>query len=296
MGKDSHSFQVNAAAASICSILMAISLSVMSVPFHRVQAAVTLVYFRAIAQNGRVLLEWETATQLDTVGFYINRSLSQSSGYTRMGNFVVSQGDPLTGATYSVTDSGLTNGITYWYKLESIDTSQNSTFYDPPASATPGSVYTNTPTPTLTAQSGSLLTGTATATRTQTPVPGGSKTPTKTRTLVVQATGTIGFSTPTATLVAQATGALTPSPSTSVDITDTQNLFVTATTTLIPMPEVTLDFPTLTSIYTPTSTPVPSFREKITWFTPGRVLLIGIVLILWIILGGWFFHTFRQLE
>jgi hypothetical protein len=262
-------------------------------------AAVTLVYFRATPQEGRVLLEWETATQIDTVGFYVNRSLNQSFGYARVGNFIAAQGDPLTGATYSIIDEGLSNGTTYWYKLESIDTSQGSTTYDPPVSAIPGATKTSTPTPTptRTVQSGGQLTVTGTATKTKTPVPGASRTPTRTLALATtQAIRTLSFSTPSVTPIDQGNETPASLPTTPVVLTNTLTIPISATATLIPLPAITLEFPTLTATPSSTTTPIPSLQDRIAWLSPGRMFMIGLVIIIWILLGSWFIYTLRRLE
>ena len=44
------------------------------------EAAVTLIYFRASSVSNGVFLEWETASELDNLGFFINRSTSPEVG------------------------------------------------------------------------------------------------------------------------------------------------------------------------------------------------------------------------
>ena len=63
----------------------------------------TLLYFRATPQNDNaILLEWETATELDTVAFNLYRSQDPAS----LGQLLAvrpAQGDGLTGAAYSLS-------------------------------------------------------------------------------------------------------------------------------------------------------------------------------------------------
>ena len=81
----------------------------------RVQAAVDLVYFSAIPEDGRVILRWETATELDNAGFYINRSTEPDSGYQRINDSIIpATGDSLTGETYEFIDDEVINGNEYW--------------------------------------------------------------------------------------------------------------------------------------------------------------------------------------
>ncbi len=114
-----------------------------------VNAAVTLVSFEAEGIDGKVILTWETASELDNAGFFIQRSNSETGTYQRVSFFIPSMGDDVVGAQYYFEDDAVTNGVTYWYKLEALDYSQNADFYGPIA-VTPGIVHTATTTPTIT--------------------------------------------------------------------------------------------------------------------------------------------------
>jgi len=92
---------------------------------------VILTSFTAIGDDEVVWIEWETASELDNAGFYVWRSLSEDGTYSRVSQFIPSEGDPLTGAFYEFEDTDVANGTRYWYKLETIDLSQNSAFYGP---------------------------------------------------------------------------------------------------------------------------------------------------------------------
>jgi len=260
--------------------------------YRSVLAAVTLVYFRASSQTGMVLLTWETATELDNAGFFINRSSSQYSGYSHIGNFIPARGDPLLGATYQYTDRDVTNGITYWYKLETIDIQQSSALLEPPVSAIPGGTLT----PTVS----------ATATRTQ--VPGSTtatRTPTATRTTrtgSLSGTPTQAGSNPypAPSIPAQQTDLSTLSPqiSETLSITGitsgTTTMVFTGTATLIPFPTITLEFPYPAVGVIPT--PPSRISPGISWFTPMRLLLILFVIFVWVFLGGWYYFSLRRME
>ena len=87
--------------------------------------AVNLIYFKA---KGAVNLSWETATELDNVGYHIWRS--SGDGYERITIYIIpSQGGASWGAVYSYYDP-VAPGI-YQYKLEDIEYDGTSTMHGP---------------------------------------------------------------------------------------------------------------------------------------------------------------------
>jgi N-acetylneuraminic acid mutarotase len=74
----------------------------------------------ATAGDGQVTLTWNAGTETDLAGYNIYRTTSAQDEIT---------GTPLNGATplatTAYTDSGATNGITYYYVVEAVDTSGN---------------------------------------------------------------------------------------------------------------------------------------------------------------------------
>ncbi len=272
-------------------------------------AAVTLVSFAAEGQPNQVVILWETASELDNAGFYVNRSFQQFSGYERISPFVPGEGDSITGAIYSYIDTEVQNGVGYWYKLEAIDFDQNSSFYEPPVQAIPGEVV-NTPTMTVAATitgtaspttTGTLVSVTPTATATRSATISG---PTPTRTLTV--VGSTAYPVPaTATVIApqivptQASGdAIQPTATSSAIPQPGES--ITATATLLPLPDLVLQFPEPT-LTTATLTPEPQSGQpagsKVAgWLTPGRIIFILVIVVIWILLGGWFFISMRRIE
>ena len=270
-----------------------------------VRAAVTLLYFHATGHPGSVVLDWETATEIDNAGFVVNRSNVQNSDYQRISEFIAAKGDPLLGARYTYTDTNVVNGEGYWYKLEAIDNRQISDFYEPPEFAIPGTSTQATLTAT---QSGS---GQLTATRTSTPVRTITKTPTPTtRSSSIistqsfsgqgQSAGSTGGS-----LSQQSTqGDEVQTPeSASIDSssglnTDGLGAIFTATATLIPLPDITPVFPdaALVGNQLPTPPSFPSFADRINGFSPNQLLFFALILFVWFFLGGWFYITLRQVE
>ena len=286
-------------------LFLAMVLLVSAGIYSTARAAVTLVYFRATGVSSGVFLEWETASELDNLGFFVHRSLSQGSGYTRISGFIPASGDPLLGGYYQHNDTSVSNGTTYWYKLESIDIHSVAELYEPPVSAIAGTGITATPTSTGPASGQQTITATATATaRTRTPTAtsssgGRSRTPTPALNNPYPSAPTVsGFGQQAQQPVtAQGTSQVPPA---SGILTETLAIPVTGTATLIPLPEITLEFPSAAvvnlSIPTPPTMPPASISEVLKWVTPTRVLFIIFILFVWLFLGGWFYSTMRRLE
>jgi len=269
---------------------------------HRsVYAAVTLVYFRAIGQQGSVVLDWETATEIDHAGFIVNRSQQQSSNYQRISEFIVAKGDPLLGARYIYTDTNVVIGEGYWYKLESIDIRQNSDFYEPPVFIIPG---TSTPATATTS-------GQPTATKTATPPFALTRTPTQTirSGSPISTQSFQGLNQSTASVIGSSPGQLpiegdtttfdsVETLSSSSSPTDRLGTISTATSTLIPLPEITLKFPdaAIAENQLPTPPSIPSFVDRIVGFSPNQLLFFTLILFVWLFLGGWFYFTLRQVK
>jgi hypothetical protein len=273
------------------------------------KGAVHLSRFETSGEDQQVRIVWSTDTELNTAGFYIQRSDSENGNYIRVSSFIFHQGDSITGADYEYIDSGLINGQVYWYRLEEIETNQNSIYYDPesampwdPSIPTPSGTATNTPTTTstLTNQSGNPTpTSTRTPTKTvsasaktskpsKTPVP-----PTATRSYIIigQATNPPANSNPTATTI----------PTENVQAVDTsQSQAELNTATLEPLPSLALVFATTPEQSTQvTNTPItladPSV-QKPSWISKKGLIIVGLLVVIWLALGGWFFFSFRRME
>jgi hypothetical protein len=99
--------------------------------------AVTLSSFTATGYDGEVLLEWQTASELNNLGFHLYRATSETGPYERITASVIpGLGSSPEGARYRYVDPGLTNGATLYYKLEDIETTGNTKQHGP-VSATP---------------------------------------------------------------------------------------------------------------------------------------------------------------
>jgi hypothetical protein len=96
--------------------------------------AVTLADFTATPQSSEVLVTWETASEVDNLGFNLLRATSPNV------NDVIQLNDELIlsqspgggqGAMYEWEDHEVTDGVTYWYWLESVDMQGNVIRFGP---------------------------------------------------------------------------------------------------------------------------------------------------------------------
>jgi hypothetical protein len=95
---------------------------------------VTLASFTATGHHGYVLVEWETASEIDNAGFNVWRNEVEAGPYIKLNDTpIAAQGGPTRGASYSFTDATAVRGVTYYYKLEDVDAHGRSRFHGPVA-------------------------------------------------------------------------------------------------------------------------------------------------------------------
>ena len=284
----------------ILTLLLIIVVFSMFVRIQQISASVTLVYFRAISEDGAVFLEWETATEIDSAGFYVSRSTSPNGNYERIGPFISSKGDSVVGAYYEYRDSEVENGVTYHYVLESWDY-DNSVNYSDPISATPGTTdQTTTPTATTTFTQTLSPTTDVSPSSTYTSEPGVSPTvtdtpnrtntagPTRTNTSVPNPTAT---PTPTFTPTAFVTDTPAPLPTATVEAQTP-----TPSATLVPLPTIIVVFPVVEWTATPTPSPTATSTQepqddylKTGFRAVGVIGLVCVIGILWVMIAIWSF-------
>lgn len=95
--------------------------------------AVTLASFTATPQESGILIAWETAMEIDTVGFNLYRAQSPSGDWTRLNTALIPSQSlgSIFGATYTWFDEDMESGITYYYKLEDVEVGGQRTFHGP---------------------------------------------------------------------------------------------------------------------------------------------------------------------
>ncbi len=82
--------------------------------------------------NPQVVVEWSTATELDTAGFNLYRAESPDGPFDQANvTLIPSSPDPLTGGEYAFTDTSVAPGITYFYQLEEVEYNGATQRFDP---------------------------------------------------------------------------------------------------------------------------------------------------------------------
>jgi len=83
-------------------------------------------------RNPSVLVEWSTASELDTVGFNLYRGETESGPFQRVNsNLIPTSLDTLTGGGYSFRDKTVTAGRVYYYMLEDVASNGASNRHGP---------------------------------------------------------------------------------------------------------------------------------------------------------------------
>jgi hypothetical protein len=86
----------------------------------------------ATSAPGTVLLEWTTESEVNLAGFNIYRSNSPDGPYAKLNETLIpASPDPVTGGSYSYTDSAAEPGVTYYYKLEDVELDGTATKHGP---------------------------------------------------------------------------------------------------------------------------------------------------------------------
>lgn len=77
-----------------------------------------------------ITIQWETATEVETAGFYISRSHSATGTFSRLHKTLIpGQGDAFTGSSYQFIDQTVVAGTTYYYLLEEVELDTSLTRY-----------------------------------------------------------------------------------------------------------------------------------------------------------------------
>jgi len=87
--------------------------------------AITLASFTAMASDGCVDVDWETATEINAAGFHVWRSDNPLTGFVRVNNGLIASKSMIEtmGAKYTFTDCGVdfSSGKKYYYMLEEVE-------------------------------------------------------------------------------------------------------------------------------------------------------------------------------
>ena len=83
-------------------------------------------------QHAQVVIEWTTATEIDTIGFNLYRSESPADHYMQINEgYIPAAADPFAGGSYRYTDTDVRPGRVYYYQLEEIESSGVSSRHGP---------------------------------------------------------------------------------------------------------------------------------------------------------------------
>ena len=92
-------------------------------------AAALLIY--QMTNPASVRVEWETATELNTAGFQLYRSNVPFGDFELITKELIpSEGDSVSGATYTFVDENVEAGATYFYVLEEVEFDSSTNRYD----------------------------------------------------------------------------------------------------------------------------------------------------------------------
>ena len=94
--------------------------------------------------GGQLNLEWTANTESDLAGYNVYRSSTETGTYEKINTSLVLK------PTTNYTDTALTNGTTYWYKITAVDDFGNKSSYSSAVSGVPTSGGGDTQAPTIT--------------------------------------------------------------------------------------------------------------------------------------------------
>ena len=120
---------------------------------------VTLSTFEVVGQGTSLVISWETASEIDTLGYNIRRSDMEEGPFEQINDAIIAaNGGPTQGASYEFIDQNVEPGKTYFYKLEDVDTSGSRSVYGPVSATVSAAIPTMTDTGLIIAGAAFLIT------------------------------------------------------------------------------------------------------------------------------------------
>ncbi|MCX5904108.1 MAG: DUF1566 domain-containing protein [Proteobacteria bacterium] len=102
---------------------------------------IKLADFKCIPSDKKVIIIWETKSEIDNAGFNLYRAETENGEYEQINDSLIpAEGSATQGASYKFVDDDVQNRKTYYYKLEDIDLNGQSTMHGP-VSATPRLIF-----------------------------------------------------------------------------------------------------------------------------------------------------------
>lgn len=100
--------------------------------YNPVPTLVVVSYFGAYEKDGQVVVKWETASEINTLGFNLLRLDPLTGEYKQVNpGLLPSMLKPHRGGKYTFKDTGALPGKTYTYKLMEVEVSGNELSYGP---------------------------------------------------------------------------------------------------------------------------------------------------------------------
>ncbi|PWH17217.1 MAG: hypothetical protein DDG59_08240 [Anaerolineae bacterium] len=91
-----------------------------------------VIYGSALYANPRILIEWQTATEIDTVGFNLYRAEDIDGPYQKINEALIpASNEPFKGASYRYEDANVVPNRVYYYQLEDVDNQGKATQHEP---------------------------------------------------------------------------------------------------------------------------------------------------------------------
>mgnify|MGYP000894384832 FL=1 len=121
----------------LCAVLLAATVVTGAV------ASVSITGFLVEAGDDEIFVNWETASEIDNLGFYVWRSQSETTGYVKVPldapseQFIPSTDEFGVGALYEFVDVQVSPGIRYYYKVQDVPASGGSTMVGPESAMIP---------------------------------------------------------------------------------------------------------------------------------------------------------------
>lgn len=91
-----------------------------------------VVYGVILYRSPSILIEWQTATEIDTIGFNLYRADQIEGPYQKLNaSLIPAADDPLRGGSYHYVDANLMPNRIYYYQLEDVDIQGKTTRHEP---------------------------------------------------------------------------------------------------------------------------------------------------------------------
>ncbi len=89
--------------------------------------AALALFLSSAATPPAIIVQWNTASELNTAGFNVLRGDSSAGPFARLNPEVIpASPDPLVGGTYVYTDTNVAFGRTYYYRVEEVEFGGNT--------------------------------------------------------------------------------------------------------------------------------------------------------------------------